>query len=313
MTPDEAGATRARLEALLGLAPHVPTRRDVRMGRVEDRPGYRLAQLEIEGMPALLSRPPDGGGPLPVVLYIHAHGNRHDIGKRELIDGRASLQAPPYAAALAGIGVAALCIDLPCFGARAGEGESARAKRRLWEGGTLFGDMLRDLQTGLDALACIDGIDARRVGALGLSMGATLGFWLAALDTRIAALAHLCCFCDLETLVAEGGHDLHGPYMTVPGLLPAVSTGRIAGLVAPRPQLCCVGLEDPLTPPSAVARAAAETAAAYAARDASDAWTLVAEPDAGHRETVTMRAAVLEFLSRHLSRVSAGGRGHGTP
>jgi hypothetical protein len=304
MTRDEADATRARLESLLGLAPHVPARRVVRRRDVADGPGYRLAELEIDGIPALLSRPPGDGGPVPVVLYIHAHGNRYDIGRRELTDGRASLQAPPYAAALAGIGVAALCLDLPCFGARAAETESAQAKRRLWEGGTLFGDMLRDLQIGLDALACIDGIDASHVGALGLSMGATLGFWLAALDARVAALAHLCCFCDLETLVAQGGHDLHGLYMTVPGLLRAVPTGRIAGLVAPRPQLCCVGLEDPLTPELAVTRAAAATAAAYAAHGASDAWTLVADPACGHRETPEMRGAVLDFLDRTLVRRS---------
>jgi pimeloyl-ACP methyl ester carboxylesterase len=304
MTIDDADATRARLEALLGLARHVPARRDVRTDHVEDRQGYRLARMEIEGIPALLTRPLDGGATVPVVLYVHAHGNRYDIGKRELTDGRASLQAPPYAAALAGIGMAALCLDLPCFGARAGEGESARAKRRLWEGGTLFGDMLRDLQTGLDALAVIEGIDARRIGVLGLSMGATLGFWLAALDGRVAALAHLCCFCDLETLVAGGGHDLHGIYMTVPGLLRAVPTGRIAGLVAPRPQLCGVGLRDPLTPALAVTRAAAATASAYAAHGAADAWTLVADPDGGHRETPEMRRTVLEFLARTLGRPS---------
>lgn len=291
-------AARARLEGLLGLAPHVPLRRDVRALGVEDRPGYRLERLAIDGIPALLTRPSAGAAPVAAVLYIHAHGGRYDIGKRELVDGRASLQSPPYAAALARIGVAALCLDLPCFGARAELQEGALAKRRLWEGGTLFGDMLRDLQTGLDALDGIEGIDRRRVAALGLSMGATLAYWLAALDDRVSALAHLCCFADLASLVAAGGHDLHGPYMTVPGLLPAFPTGTIAGLAAPRPQLCCVGLDDPLTPPAAVARAAADTAAAYAAAGDPRAWTLLAESGVGHRETPAMRAAVLAFLGR---------------
>ena len=65
-------------------------------------------------------------------------------------------------------------------------------------------------------------------------MGATLAFWLAALDPRMKAVAHLCCFADLETLVASGAHDLHGLYMTVPGLLAVARTGEIAGLIAPR-------------------------------------------------------------------------------
>lgn len=297
-----AEIARARLEALLGLARHVPARRDVRICFTEDRAEYRLAHLRIDGMPALLTQPRATTGPVAAVLYIHAHGHRYDIGKRELIEGRASLQAPPYAVALAGIGFAALCLDLPCFGARAGMSESALAKRRLWEGHTLFGDMLRDLQIALDALAAFDGVDPRRIAALGLSMGATLAFWLAALDPRIAALAHLCCFGDLATLVDIGSHDLHGPYMTVPGLLAAMSTGRIAGLAAPRPQLCCVGLDDALTPPLAVERAAAETAAAYEARGAPAAWTLHAEPGIGHRETPAMRGAVLAFLARWRDR-----------
>ena len=35
--------------------------------------------------------------------------------------------------------------------------------------------------------------------------------------------------------------------MTVPNLLSEFSTAKIAGLIAPRPQLVCVGLKDKLT------------------------------------------------------------------
>jgi len=35
------------------------------------------------------------------VLYCHAHGNRFDIGKEELVAGRPALASPPYAEALA--------------------------------------------------------------------------------------------------------------------------------------------------------------------------------------------------------------------
>lgn len=92
----------------------------------------------------------------------------------------------------------------------------------------------------------------------GISMGATLAYFLAAIDQRVSAVAHLCCYADLATLVEIGAHDLHGHYLTVPGLLAETSSGAIAGLVAPRPQLICVGSGDPLTPPLAVARAYAD-------------------------------------------------------
>ncbi len=233
---------------------------------------------------------------LPAMIYCHAHGNRHAIGASELVGGRPALIDPPYAVALAEAGFVALCLDLPCFGERASESESAAAKRHLWRGTTLFGQMLSELAGLVDVLGEIGGVDTDRIGAMGISMGATLSFWLAALDTRIAAVAQLCCFADLATLVNDGAHDLHGIYMTVPGLLGTFSTGEIAGMAAPRPQLVCIGTDDPLTPPGAVARAAADAQAAYGARGAGAAFELIAQDGVGHKETTAIRSAVLRFL-----------------
>ena len=67
-------------------------------------------------MPALFTRPLEAAGPLPVVLYHHAHGGDYSLGKSELIEGRSALQRPPYAEPLAGRGIAALCIDAWNFG-----------------------------------------------------------------------------------------------------------------------------------------------------------------------------------------------------
>ena len=62
-------------------------------------------------------------------------------------------------------------------------------------------------------------------------------------------------------------------------------------MMAPRPQLICVGLDDPLTPPAAVERAFGETSAAYRAAGAPDALELFSEAGVGHRETPAMRGA----------------------
>jgi dienelactone hydrolase len=159
--------------------------------------------------------------------------------------------------------------------------------------------MLGEL-AGLPDVLAAAGADPGRIGAMGISMGATLAFWLAALDPRIRAIAHLCCFADLESLVESGAHDLHGPYMTVPGLLPRFTTGGIAGLAAPRPQLACLGAEDPLTPPAAAARAIRDAGAAYAAAGAAGAFEVHAEAATGHSETQAMRGRVIGFLRRNL-------------
>jgi pimeloyl-ACP methyl ester carboxylesterase len=199
---------------------------------------------------------------------------------------------------LAQDGFVAFCIDLPCFGDRQTDTESALAKRYLWQGDTLFGAMLADLRGALAVLEDIDGVDRQRIGAFGISMGATLAVWLGALEPRITAVAHLCCFADLAMLIETGAHDLHGNYMTVPGLTKTLSTGAIAGLIAPRPQLACIGLLDPLTPELAATRALDDARAAYQHCGAPDAISAMISTCTGHAETPDMRAAVRGFLAK---------------
>ena len=74
--------------------------------------------------------------------------------------------------------------------------------------------------------------------------------------------------------------------------------GAIAALVAPRPQLVCIGEADALTPTLAVKRAWAELAPAYAG--APGALEMVSEPGIGHQETPRMREAVLAFFGKWL-------------
>lgn len=186
------------------------------------------------------------------------------------------------------------------FGERATVTENSAAKAALWSGRTLFGQMLAEQSAALTWLASRRDVDAGRIGMTGISMGATLSYFLAAIDARVAATAHLCCFADFATLFETGAHDLHGHYLTVPGLLSETSSGEIAGLVAPRPQLICLGLDDPLTPPAAIKRAFAQTNAAYEAAGTKQALVLLQEVGIGHRETPTMRCAVLKFFTQHL-------------
>jgi dienelactone hydrolase len=244
---------------------------------------------------AFLTRPEARDARLPAVLYCHAHGARYGIGASELIDGRPSLLGP-WGPMLAKRGFVTLCLDMPTFGDRADESEDALSKALLWQGKTLMGEMLADLLAGFDHLATRDDVDPTRIAAFGLSMGATHAYFLAAIEPRIARVAHLCCFADLATLIRTGAHDLHGHYMTMPGLLAHTSFGRIAGMVAPRPQLICTGEHDPLTPPQAVEIAFAECLAAYRAVGAEAALSRLAEPETGHVETPAMREAVLAFL-----------------
>lgn len=291
--------TRERLRELIGLRePSVA----LRSSTVEQRDGYVVEHLtlalggnEVRG---ILTRPVNIVGRLPAILYGHSHGGKYHIGADELLDGREYLLDAP-GPALARAGYVTLCIDMPIFGKRATVSEAYAAKALLWYGRGLFAEMLCDHSAALTYLASRDDVDAARIGAFGISMGCTLSYWLAAMDERIAAVAHLCCFADLRKMIELGAHDGHGVYLVVPGLLNEADAGAIGALVAPRPQLVCIGEADALTPPEAVAIAWEETAATYASQ--GGILEKVSEPGVGHRETERMREATLAFFARHLA------------
>jgi pimeloyl-ACP methyl ester carboxylesterase len=265
--------------------------------RVEE---MRLGSPSGDTIRAILTGPFADWRSLPAVLYCHAHGNRYEMGANELIKGRPSLLQKPYGQALAEQGFIALAIDMPCFGLRSHTTESELSKRLLYQGQTLFGQMLSELGAAAQFLANLEGVDTKRMGAFGFSMGATHAFWLVALEPAVKAVAHACSFADLDYLVRSGAHDLHGLYMTVPRLLEKFSTGEIAGLIAPRPQLACVGLLDPLTPKQAVEAAFKDARAAYARLNAEQHFHTLIDPDSGHRETAEMRRGVIDFFKNSL-------------
>jgi pimeloyl-ACP methyl ester carboxylesterase len=283
----------------IGRHPLRLTRRSERDGGGHVVETLAFATQGGEPVRGFLTRPRDAVGPLPAILYIHAHGNQYEIGASELLDGRAALQSP-LGSVFAKAGYVTLCIDLPCFGERAATKESAAAKAHLWEGRSLAGQMLGELSSALDYLAARADVDARRIGVFGISMGATFGYWLAAVEPRLACVVHLCCFADFRELIAGGAHDQHGIYLTIPGLLGIASNGEIAGLIAPRPQLICIGDKDTLTPPRAVDIAFAQTLAAYEAAGVRAMLVLHREAGTGHEESTAMRARTLDFLAANL-------------
>lgn len=278
--------------------PHAETR------RILDHDGYVLEELllDLNGMepvPAYFAKPAKHDAPLPCILYHHAHGGDYARGKHELIEGSPLLQPEPYARALTASGFGVLCIDQWLFGQRSGRTESSLFKEMLWNGRVLWGMMIHDNLRALDYVCSRPEVDPQRMGVTGLSMGSTLSWWLAALDTRIAACADLCCLTDFHALMEAGGLDGHGIYYYVPSLLKHFTAAQINTLIAPRARLSLVGTRDPLTPVDGVERIDREVREAYASAGAPGAWDL-RRYDTGHGETAEMRGAVLEFFQSQL-------------
>jgi hypothetical protein len=299
----DAAARRRLLYSLLGDLPDRTRPISARVRSQEERDGYALETLEldlngIETVPAYLARPRGAMGRLPAVLYDHSHGGGYRIGKNELVEGREYLQSP-YAKPLTDAGYLVLCIDHWVFGERSHTSEADTFKAMLWQGQVLWGMMVYDSLRAMDYLVAREDVDASRVATLGMSMGSTMAFWLAALDERVKVTVDICCQTEFHTLIAKKGLSGHGIYYYVPSLLKHFTTSDIDALIAPRPHLALAGLQDKLTPVEGLDVIDREMKAVYAEAGHPERWKML-RYDVGHQETPEGRREVQAFLKAWL-------------
>jgi dienelactone hydrolase len=258
--------------------------------------------MDINGLqrvPAYFTKPKKAIGPVPVVLFNHSHFGQYEVGKNEFVKGRKEMQSPPYALALARQGYAGLCLDSWGFGERKGSSELELFKEMIWKGQVLWGMMVYDNLRALDYLETRPDVDARRIGTMGMSMGSTMAWWLAALDERVKVCVDLNCLTDFQTLLEVKGLNLHGIYYYVPDLLNHFTTSSINALIAPRPHLGLAGSQDPLTPLKGLEIIDRELKAAYQREGAPEAWQLKIY-DVPHLENEAMRQDILAFFAKWL-------------
>ena len=315
LSREEFAARQAqRRKELWDLLGDLPQRCEpaARLERTERGRGYTVEHLEldlngIEPVPALLLIPDERRRPAPGLLYLHAHGGHYELGKEELFEGLDVLR--PYAPLCVEKGLVTLAIDSWCFSGRKHHGDGTRGehdafKRMLWRGQVLWGMMLLDEVQAVSYLAGRPEVDPRRIGAFGLSMGATKAWWLAALDPRVSVCVNLCCLTDYEELIRIDNLAGHGIYYYVPRLLQHFQAHDVCELIVPRPHLSLNGRHDLLTPPAGVERVRDHLRPLYRAygRQQDCRIELV---DCGHQETPEMRALVLAWLDRHLSQAGS--------
>ena len=295
---------RKELMGLLGNLPPLERKVSAQLIESRDMGGWVLETLlldlnGIESVPAYLARPSEPGE-YPAVLYNHYHGGEYAMGKREFVENNTYLHSP-YAPVLAQRGYVALCIDHLNFGQRRGRKESELFKEMIWRGQVPWGMMVYDSIKALDYLCARPEVDDQRVGTLGLSMGSTMAWWLAALDTRVQACVDICCMTDFDALIEANGLDEHGIYYYVPGLLCHFTTAEINSLICPRWHLSLNGLYDRLTPVKGLDRIDRRLKAAYSEAGVPERWRMVREA-CGHMETAYMRKEILAFLDDVLKK-----------
>lgn len=275
--------------------------------RTEKHDGYTLERLVLdlngqEPVPALLLVPDKRQERAPGMLYIHWHAGMYGLAKEQLLRGVEA--QPAYAPVCVEKGIVTLAIDSWCFGERQREpdghqGEEDAFKLMLWKGQVLFGMMLFDELRALDYLASRPEVDASKLGAFGMSMGATKAWWLAALDPRVKLCMDVCCLTDYDELIKNHGLKEHGIYYYVPSLLKHFETAQINELILPRAHLSVNGRQDPLTPPAGVEKIRDYLLPLYR-RHGGEQDCRIELFDCAHVELPEMRKLILEWIDTKL-------------
>ena len=298
---------RKELWSLLGDLPWPHQPAAPKLLSTEKHQGYTLERLTldlngIEPVPALLLIPDKRQSPAPGLLYMHWHAGMYGLGKEQLLRGVDAQAA--YAPVCVEKGLVTLAIDSWCFGQRQHDedgkrGEEDAFKLMLWQGQVLFGMMVFDEFRALDYLATRPEIDPQRIGVLGMSMGATQAWWLAALDPRVRLCMDVCCLTDYEELIKAHGLSAHGIYYYVPALLKHFQSAEINELIVPRPRLSVNGRRDPLTPAEGVEKIRDHLLPLYR-QNGSERDCRIELFEAAHVELPEMRKLILEWMDRYL-------------
>src|SRR5712692_7252628 len=303
---------RAELWQLLGKLPPRPARPVVQTLAREERDDYVLEKFQFDNgagalVPGYLLLPKRAAGKCPGILYCHWHGGQYDVGKEELF--RTNAVPEPAGPALARRGCVVLAIDAYGFGERNGKGpggpaekdsagEMKASKFNLWVGRTLWGMILRDDLMALDYLSSRPEVDAKRIGVMGMSMGATRAWWLMALDERLKTGVPICCLTRYQNLIEHELLKAHGIYYYVPNLLNHFDTEAIVALIAPRPVLFLDGDKDATAPADGIQAIQAAVRPVFRLYGKEADFQSFIFPGQGHLYTPGMWAKTLEWMDR---------------
>ena len=306
---------KSELWNLLGRLPPRPPVPDTEVLSREDRGDYILEKFRFDNgagskVPGYLLLPKNAPSRSPALLYCHWHAGEWDLGKEELFRARPLLEPP--GPAFARLGFAVMAIDASGFGERNGDGpggacerngaaEETAAKFNLWVGRTSWGMMLRDDLMALDYLASRPEVDADRIGATGMSMGATRTWWLMALDERIRTGVAVACMTRYEDLILGGGIHEHGIYYFVPAMLNHFDSEAVISLIAPRPVLFQTGDADGGSPIDGVRAIGAAVKPVFQLYGKESSFQSRVHAGVGHVYTPEMWENTLAWLQVHLA------------
>ncbi len=305
---------KKKVLAALGDLPPRPARQKVRVISFEKWPRFRVEKIAIDNdagneVSALVIIPDKAEKPAPAILWLHSSS----YDNCDILTPNRNGGAEALGVALAKKGYVVMSLDNWWHGDRAGTGpggvkekgndeQQSLHKLHLWLGYTLWGMFVRDDQIALDYLISRPEVDARRIGATGMSMGGTRTWWLMAVDERVACGVSVACYTRYTNLIAHGQLRAHGVYYYTFGLLKHFDTEGVVSLIAPRPFLALTGELDAGSPADGIKVIDEKAGAVYAAIGEKDHYRSVLYPNTGHVHTAEMREETLKWFDSWLKK-----------
>ena len=230
-------------------------------------------------MPVYLLLPKHVQPPYPVMLAFHGHG----YGVKDIVglweDGQERRTPEGYhsdfGVALCRSGFAVAAPEISCFGERRTDFSHLRtdigspvpttcdhtAKLAFHLGGSVVGLRVFDGKRLVDYLETRPELDARRIGAMGISGGGMHTFFSSCLDERIQA----CVISGYYSTFRDSILGMeHCTCNFVPGLWRFGEMYDLVGLIAPRPLLVEAGTYDNIFPMAAVQSSVEKARQVYA-------------------------------------------------
>jgi len=239
-------------------------------------------------------------GPWPVVIWLHPYSYATGYSR----------YARPSIAALTARGFAVVAFDQIGFGYRIHQARRFYERFPRW---SLLGKMVSDTRAAIDAVSALEDVDARRIYLAGWALGAKVGLFTAALDSRVAGVAAVAGFAPLRLDTPAKGTEGLRHYSHLHGLAPRfgffegrekrlpVDYDEILALLAPRPVYIQAPTLDRYHPVEDVRQAVAAARVIYQKSGGADGLEL-ATPVDFNRFPAASQERVFEWLSKVAAR-----------
>jgi len=266
---------------------------------------------------------PKSAGPHPAVLLLHDHGAKFDIGKEKVIQ---PWDEPPekiesarkwiteyyggrfIGDELARRGYVCLATDMLNWSDRGGggyENQQALAANLFQFGASLAGLIAHEDLRAAEFLATRPEVDAKRVAAMGLSVGGYRTWQIAALSDRIAAGVSVCWMSTRKGLLVPGQNltTSQSAYTMIhPGLGNQLDYPDVASIACPKPMMFLCGRRDGLFPVATIEDAFAKMRRVWESQKAG-AQLETRLYDAPHQFNATMQDEAFDWLNRQFKAV----------